>query len=74
MRLDARNPKEFIVEEREIDVDRPYGKDWIVRNGLEAGEKIVVEGLQKIAPGDMVTGKEYEASEDATVWKNGKNI
>src|SRR5690554_2180769 len=39
------------VEQRYLQLDSTIGSDWIVLDGLAAGDKIVVEGLQKIQPG-----------------------
>jgi membrane fusion protein, multidrug efflux system len=42
------------VSERVIDVDRAVGSNWLVSAGLTAGERLVVEGLQKARPGATV--------------------
>ncbi len=42
------------VSERVIQVDRAVGSDWLVSDGLAAGDRIIVEGLQKVRPGAMV--------------------
>lgn len=39
----------YTPETRIIAVDRPVGNDWLVREGLQAGERIVLVGLQKIS-------------------------
>ncbi len=38
-----------IVEQRPIAVRHSIGHKWLVSDGLSGGEKVVVEGLQKIA-------------------------
>ena len=38
-----------IVEQRPIAVRHSIGHNWLVSDGLSGGEKVVVEGLQKIA-------------------------
>lgn len=43
------------IEQRFIEVDRTVGDQWLVRSGLAAGDRVVVEGLQKIRPGAQVT-------------------
>ncbi len=48
----AGEPGLFEVERRSIRLSRPYGRRWIVSEGLKAGEMVVVEGLQKVGPGD----------------------
>jgi membrane fusion protein (multidrug efflux system) len=42
------------VEERTLVLDRPFGDRWLVTEGLEDGDQVVVEGLQKIRPGVAV--------------------
>ena len=39
------------VEQRLLLVDRAVGDQWLVRDGLRAGDRLVLEGLQKIRPG-----------------------
>ena len=36
---------------RPLELDRAVGGTWIVRQGLTAGDRVVVDGLQKIRPG-----------------------
>jgi len=35
------------------------GSDWVITSGLKAGEKVIVEGLQKIRTGVPVTAKPW---------------
>jgi len=49
---------ENVVELRQLTVLRDQGPNWIVTGGLAAGDRVVVEGLQKIAPGATVTPEE----------------
>ena len=42
------------VESRQITTGRRIGPMWAVTGGLEDGEKIIVEGLQKVRPGAPV--------------------
>lgn len=42
------------VEPVVIDVGGLSGTNWIVRNGLNEGDKIIVNGLQKVRPGAIV--------------------
>ena len=39
------------VETRQVEMGRRMGPLWAVRSGLNAGEQIIVEGLQKVRPG-----------------------
>jgi membrane fusion protein (multidrug efflux system) len=42
------------VEMRALKVDRAIGDKWLVVDGVKAGDKVVVEGLQKTRPGMVV--------------------
>src|SRR3546814_13195417 len=43
-----------VVEQRPVVVSQTIGDQWLVESGLAAGDRVVVEGLQKIAPGAKV--------------------
>lgn len=47
-----------IVESRVLSVQGDRGSDWIVTDGLADGDRIIVAGLQKVAPGARVTPEE----------------
>ncbi|MHB1309014.1 MAG: efflux RND transporter periplasmic adaptor subunit [Limisphaerales bacterium] len=42
------------VSQRQVKVGARVGSDWIIENGLTAGDRIVVEGLQKVREGAAV--------------------
>ena len=42
------------VEMREIQATSWQGKQWIVEEGLHVGDRVIIEGLHKIAPGAPV--------------------
>ena len=42
------------VEVRPLKVGRTQGNSWVVLDGLKAGDKVIVEGIQKIRPGATV--------------------
>ncbi len=46
------------IEQRAIEVSRTEGANWVVESGLAAGDRVVVEGLQKARPGMVVTAVE----------------
>jgi len=50
-----------VVESRTLTVIRARGSDWIVRDGLSDGDRLVVEGLQKIGPQMTVAPEERSA-------------
>ncbi|MCD9088232.1 efflux RND transporter periplasmic adaptor subunit [Stenotrophomonas sp. SY1] len=55
------------VAVRPVVVSRTIGDKWLVESGLKAGDKVIVEGLQKIGPGMPVqaTEKGAEAAKPA---------
>ncbi|WP_246658875.1 efflux RND transporter periplasmic adaptor subunit [Mesorhizobium sp. J18] len=51
---------EGIAEMTVVTVGRAIGDRWLIENGLEPGQKIVVEGFQKIRPGAQVIAEEWK--------------
>ncbi len=43
------------IDLRMVKVAERIGNDWVIDNGLQAGERIVVEGVQKVRAGTKVT-------------------
>lgn len=43
-----------IVQQRELTLDREIGDQWLVSAGLEAGDQVIAEGVQKVRPGVSV--------------------
>jgi membrane fusion protein (multidrug efflux system) len=64
----ARDPKgnasamvvssEGTVEQRAVEVSRTVGDHWLVSDGLAEGDRVIIEGLQKIQPGMPVEATE----------------
>jgi len=50
------------VELREVQLGRVYGDSWVVESGLNAGEKVIVAGLQKVKPGAAVAPTEHAST------------
>lgn len=51
----------FTVQRKNVQLDRPHGNRWLVRSGLEAGDLVVIEGLQKAVPGGKAAGTLWQA-------------
>ena len=51
-----------VVEQRTLTVVGDRGSDWIVTDGLKAGDRVIVEGLQKIAVGAPIAPEERGAA------------
>jgi membrane fusion protein (multidrug efflux system) len=60
----SRNPKgeaialivdtENKVQQRMLTLDRAIGDKWLVSSGLNSGDRVIVEGIQKVKPGVSV--------------------
>jgi membrane fusion protein (multidrug efflux system) len=50
------------VEQRTLQTERTVGDRWLVSNGVKPGERVIVEGGQKIHPGDAVRPVEWRAA------------
>ncbi len=47
------------VSIRPVTLGETVGHDWIVKEGVRPGERVVVEGLQKVRPGMLVDPKPF---------------
>ena len=59
--LDSENK----VSVRNVKVGDSVGSMWIIADGLKPGERVVAEGVQKIAPGAQVNPKPFAAQSTA---------
>ncbi|SEQ30509.1 efflux RND transporter periplasmic adaptor subunit [Thalassovita taeanensis] len=50
-----------VVEERQLTVLQDRGAEWVVSEGLNPGDRVIVEGLQKTGPGATVAPQERAA-------------
>ena len=39
------------VEKRPLSIERAVGTDWLVNSGLRSGDRLIIDGLQKVRPG-----------------------
>ena len=54
------------VEPRVIKVLRTVGDNWLVSEGLKAGDRVILEGLQKARPGTPVKAVPFGSKADGT--------
>ncbi len=52
--------KDNIAETRSIKTGASYKENWVVLDGLKAGDRVAVEGIQKIRPGNPVMPVAWE--------------
>ena len=50
------------VVARPVQVAQSLGENWVVTGGVKAGERIIIEGLQKVRPGVAVQAEEAGAA------------
>lgn len=55
------------VEARALVADRSYGYSWVIEKGVKDGDRLIVDGLQKIRPGMNVKPLEVELDENGLV-------
>ena len=58
------------VEQRVLKTDRTIGDKWLVTDGLKAGDRVIVEGLQFVRPGAKVKATEAPATATAATAPN----
>jgi membrane fusion protein, multidrug efflux system len=61
------------VQQRMITVDRAIGDKWLVSSGLAPGDRLIVEGSQKVRPGASVKAVALDASR-ANTREPGKTV
>jgi membrane fusion protein (multidrug efflux system) len=54
------------VELRVLKVERSIGDKWLVSEGLKTGDRVILEGLQKVRPGIQVKAVPFGSKPDAT--------
>lgn len=57
---------EGVVEQRVLTASRAIGNDWLVTAGLSPGDRVVIEGLQRIRVGARVKANERPAAPAGT--------
>jgi membrane fusion protein, multidrug efflux system len=58
------------VEQRMVKAGERVGNLWIIDSGLKPGEKVIVEGLQKVKPGVQVVAKTVKPEEETSLAPN----
>lgn len=56
--------KDNKVEQRTLELDRPIGDKWLVTSGLTPGDRVVVEGFQKVRVGDLAHAVAFQGEPD----------
>ena len=53
------------VDIRNVKPGERYGSLWEIQEGLEFGERVIVEGIQKVKPGMVVSAKPFSPTSEA---------
>ena len=56
---------EGLVEQRQLTILQDMGNNWVVSEGLKDGDRLIVEGVQRIAPGMPVNPEERKPAAPA---------
>ncbi|GJL62277.1 MAG: MexX family efflux pump subunit [Nitrospirales bacterium] len=59
--------KENKAELRPVTASAWHGKDWLIEEGLKAGEQVVVEGIHRVRPGAQVNPIPFQSPADSSV-------
>jgi len=51
------------VEMRMLNIDRAMGDKWLITEGLKPGDRLIVEGMQRVRPGVSVKAVPFEAGQ-----------
>jgi membrane fusion protein (multidrug efflux system) len=54
------------VHIQSVEVGDQIGSNWIIESGLKSGDRVVVEGIQKVKEGAVVNPKPYETETNQT--------
>ena len=54
-----------VVEQRTLTTGKALGDQWVIQSGLEVGDQVVIEGLQKIQVGSVVSVAEQNKHNEA---------
>ena len=48
------------VQQRGLSTDRAVGDKWLVSSGLSDGDRVIIEGMQRVRPGATVNAVPFE--------------
>lgn len=59
------------VISKDVTIGQSRNEDWIVTAGIDPGDRVIIDGLQRIAPGMAVTPKDVDADTPSPKITNG---
>ena len=54
-----------VVAERTVTAERAIGNEWLISDGLKTGDRVILDGVQKVRPGVAVRAVEIAAQSSA---------
>lgn len=54
------------VVRRSVVTERTVGEDWLIRSGLSSGDRLIVQGTNKVKPGQVVKPVPYTEAPEAS--------
>jgi membrane fusion protein, multidrug efflux system len=51
------------AQQRDVDMGPRIGEDWLVAKGLKVGDRVIIDGVQRLRPGMPVKASPYVASQ-----------
>lgn len=64
--------KDDVVQLREIEASKAIGDQWVVTSGLQAGDRVIVSGLQRIRPG--IKARAISSSQENASTESNNNV
>ncbi|VGO21137.1 efflux RND transporter periplasmic adaptor subunit [Pontiella sulfatireligans] len=58
------------VAQRMLSLDRAIGDRWLVSSGLDSGDRVIIEGVQRVRPGVSVKAVPFDAASSAPAKTN----
>ena len=62
------------MQRRPVKLDRTEGRNWVISSGIEPGDLVVVDGLQKVKAGEKVLAKPFEKLQAQPQSHEGKEV
>jgi len=62
------------VTARDVGASAWQGTQWLIDGGLRAGDRVIVDGVQKIAPGRPVNPVAYRPEDDTTLTEKSDSV
>ena len=61
-----------VVEQRVLETGPTAGDKWVVLSGLNPGDKLIVEGVQRVQPGGQATAVPVQPTEQTSIELRGR--